>query len=146
MTLYHFTAAHMLKPILEEGITRGHTPFIATNGEIMLVPGTQWLTTNKDFKQSWCDRQLSSLPYDRDAFRLRIEIPPSQKHNLVTWPQLRARWWETHAADRVPEFDDPLFHDAQNWRVFLGNIHPLWIKDFFENRNGYRACPPKKAT
>lgn len=146
MSFYHFTAAHMLRPILEEGITRGHTPFVATNGQIFLVPGTQWLTTDKSFKQSWCIPELSNLPYDRNAFRLTVEIPAAHRQHLVTWQQLRARLWETHAADRLPGFDDPRYTDAENWRVFLGNIHPLWIKQFNENREGYRACVPKRVT
>lgn len=141
MMLYHFTAAHFLKSILENGLTSGHTPY-RREGEgriaVGLISGTQWLTTRKDFNQPWCLPAYSNLSYDRNAFRLRVEIPTSHKHLLMTWPAFYLGCMQPKGLLKLQDFDNPIFCDPNNWRVYLGDIHPLWVKDFYENPQPYR--------
>lgn len=138
MPYYHFTAAHMLKPILEKGLTRGATPAIV-DGLQILITGTQWLTTSKDFRQDWCLPEYSNLPYDRNAFRLTIEIPNAQRSHVFTWDDFYRMHMLPKGFKKIPGFDDRQHCNPDLWRIFVGNIHPLWVKNFQENPGGYRA-------
>lgn len=149
MPFYHFTPAHTLKPILESGLIRGATPVVipADGGKTLnLLYGTQWLTTNKSFKQDWCLPALSSLAYDRNAFRLTIEIPNAQRSHLFTWDDFYKLHMEPKGYEKIDGFDDTNFCDPSAWRIFVGIVHPLWIKAFHENREEYRICGSEKIT
>lgn len=143
MRLYHFTAAHLLKPILEEGLTQGVTP--AQRGiDTVCITGTQWLTTRLNFEQDWYNPRRCKLPYDRTAFRLTIEIPLAHRFHLFTWEKFYLNHMLPHGLTRIP-----LAHDSEScnpdwWRVFVGNIHPLWIKNFHPNPEAFPRCETKK--
>lgn len=143
MPLYHFTAAHMLRPILEQGLTIGATP-ARLGGRMVLVTGTQWLTTDKSFEQDWCAPAYSSLPYDRNAYRLTIEIPNAQRSHTFTWDEFYNVHMKPNGLAKIPHFDDRKHCNPDAWRVFVGHIHPLWIKTFDENKGGYRSCSAEK--
>lgn len=142
MTLYHFTAAHMLKPILERGLVLGGTPVVVPGEHgkrLALIQGTQWLTTNGDFKQDWCDPLYSNLPYDSNAFRLRIEIPNGKRSHLFTWEEFYRLHVAPHGYEKVEGFDDREHCNPDVWRIYVGVIYPLWIKNFLQNRDGFRS-------
>lgn len=140
MPFYHFTAAHLLRPILETGLTRGITPAQTDDFRDVIITGTQWLTTHQAFKQDWCHPAYSNLPYDRNAFRLTIEIPNRQRAHTFTWEEFYRTHMQPKGLKKIPGFDNREFCNPDLWRVFVGDIHPLWIKHFTENREGYRTC------
>ncbi|OPX91906.1 MAG: hypothetical protein A4E53_00626 [Pelotomaculum sp. PtaB.Bin104] len=117
MKFYHFTSPYHLKPIMVHGITRGVIP----TGTLLnphFVHGYQWLTINPEFTQSW--NEGSSLPYNRCAFRLTIEIPRQQRNKIIEWLKV---------CDKISTMADDLngYGDPQNWRLYHGEIPPNWI-------------------
>ena len=121
MKLYHFTPAHLFPLVMRDGISRGMTP-VKVNRLIGFVPNTQWLTSNPEFTQSWSEG--STLPYDRTAFRLTIELENDK--NLLTWTKFK-RQIRGHV---LPHFD--AFGDPENWYVYVGQIDPIFITDHAE--------------
>jgi len=124
--LYHFTAAHMIKGCLQDGLTMGCIP-VSIDPPVML-PGYQWLTSNKAFQQSWCDPRYSSLPYLRNAFRITVNIPKSEKKpggRLIKWLDfLKA------AKDEKLLFAGKILNscgDPQNWYLFRGTVKKEWF-------------------
>lgn len=137
MPFYHFTAAHLLKKILEEGLTLGTTPALwADRGAKYLefITGTQWLTINKTFEQDWHPpKSMRTLPYARADYRLTIEIPNAQRSHIFTWDDFYNLHMKRAGYLKLPMYDSPMFCVPGDWRIFVGNIHPLWIKDYVEN-------------
>jgi hypothetical protein len=145
MPLYHFTAAHCLRQILEQGLTHGHTPVIINRPGVprrmAFISGTQWMTTDKSFIQDWhAPIGVHHLPYDRNAFRLTLEIPNAQRSHTFTWDDFYKTHMKPRGFEKLARFDDKRFCNPDLWRIFVGNVHPLWIKNFLENPGGYRSC------
>jgi hypothetical protein len=113
--LYHFTAEHLVPGIISKGLTLGSIPI--SIDPPCLMPGYQWLTVSKKWNQSWCEH--SNLPYRRNAVRLTIKIPNHKKNNLFRWLKICDQF---DSSEILNAFGDP-----QNWRVYRGNIDPLWI-------------------
>jgi len=89
MTLYHFTAAHMLPKIKREGLTLGRIPW-RKRGKTILIPGYQWLTSNPEFDQS---RRLT-------AFRRQRNLRSSESGNYV-WSSFSKRSY-SRTESRLP--------------------------------------------
>lgn len=117
LELYHFTSPVHLPGILKEGITKGVIPLSGLPFPKFLT-GYQWLTTNPNFKQSW--NEGSTLPYDRNAYRLTIKIPNFHILKIKRWTQVCHKL--TPLADDLNGFGDP-----ENWRVFKGVVRLQWI-------------------
>ena len=84
MRLFHFCADHHLDAILREGLTRGMVAWMGPTGPLV-HRGIQWLTDDESQeRQEWCNPKFSSLPYDRAANRLTIEISEDDKQ-LRRW-------------------------------------------------------------
>lgn len=119
ITLYHFCAEHMVKPILENGLTLGKCPIMYPVG-MELIPKCQWLTSESDpDKQSWAT--TNAINYSRTAFRLTIAIPQIQKKKLHLARDFIAHY-PLCARGLVTEWDG-----SENWYIFKGIIPPEWI-------------------
>lgn len=119
IVLYHFCAAHMLKGIMEEGLTLGTFPLLEDE-RYRLIPNIQWLTAEPNAKkQSWATNSL--VTYSRTAYRLTIQIPGSYHKKVIK------------ASDYVKSMppEARLLVEAWNgsdqWFVFTGRIPPEWI-------------------
>lgn len=137
MRLYHFTAAKFLKPILEEGLKLGSTPLVirceGAEPKLAVTSGTQWLTINKSFEQDWNPPpELRNTPYDRTEFRLTIDVPYAQRDRVYTWQAYFNCYMRPCGYDKLNNFDNPMFCTPTDWRIFLGTVHPLWIKDYHQ--------------
>ena len=130
MNLYHFTSRHHIKPILTEGLTLGMIPLLID--PIKLIPGFQWLTKNKSFKQEWCDPKYSSLSYKRNDYRITIKIPKSHRKYLIHWMYYFNKKLKGTGAEALNTFGDP-----ENWYVYKGVIKPTWFKKVIKNKNNY---------
>ena len=125
MRLYHFCPEWMLEDILRQGLTLGSLVAQGPNAEIMLVPGYQWLTKNREWNQSWCE--FSSRPYKRNEIRLAIKIPFMRCKQAIPWLRFCAKnpnpsWRNLNA-----------YGDPDNWYVYHGNIPPNWIEKVYYN-------------
>jgi len=120
LKLYHFTAAHLLPRVKREGLTLGRIPW-RKGGKTVLVPGYQWLTSNPEFDQSWCNVRYSSLPYDRLAYRITVMIPRDHLPCLLPWLDVCQK---NEMKDVLNDFGDP-----ENWYVFKGRIKPGWFRE-----------------
>lgn len=120
MILYHFCAEHLLKSILNEGLTLGHIPIINKNS-VELLPNYQWLTSNKiKTNQSWNTSYL--IKYDRGAYRLTIEIPQNREKKLLNANQIK---------EIIPKSSHEIidkWEGSKDWYVYHGNILASWIK------------------
>ena len=124
MKLYHFTAGWMLESILKEGLTKGCVP-------ISIQPprfnyGFQWLTSNDNFNQSWCE--YLTLPYNRNDYRIVVKIPDSKKRFLINWIEQGRKYSNNEMFNTLSEFGDP-----ENWYIYQGKIKPQWIKNVLKN-------------
>jgi hypothetical protein len=117
MKLYHFTSSEHVGGCLKEGITKGFLPLFI-EGNISLLPNAQWLTSNSEFTQTWAEN--STLPYDRTAFRLKINIPKTSLKQLYKWSDI------CDGLPLLPDFNT--YGDYENWWIFKGRIKPSWIK------------------
>lgn len=119
ITIYHFCAAHSVRGILTEGLTKGMTP-VQKDGEMRFMQRTQWLTADKDpARQSWNTHSL--VPYSRAAYRLTVSIPYSHRKKLIK---------ATEFIKALPEENIGLVGDwagSENWYVYIGVIPPKWI-------------------
>lgn len=125
MKLYHFTAAHLIDRIKKDGLTLGCIPLSIDPPNIS--KGYQWLTANKLFDQEWC--KYSTLPYNRNDYRITIKIPKSHRDKLIPWIPL----WEElkkHVL-LIKHLND--FGDPENWYVFNGNIPTEWFRQIIGN-------------
>lgn len=124
MKLYHFTAKFLLDSILKEGLTKGGMPIITDLG-IRFARPLQWLTSNEEFEQIWCDRKVL-LQYDRNEVRLTIRIPKhDKKNNLVKWDEFIERHKEF---EQTAKYLNDSTGDYKNWYLFAGSIKPKWIE------------------
>lgn len=124
MKLYHFTAEWMIEGCLREGLTKGQ--MVISDRPPIFKPNMQWLTSNKDFDQSWC--RYSMLPYNRNDYRLTIKLPKSE--NLVKWSESGKDLTTLEMYKILSEFGDP-----ENWYVYKGIIKPQWIRKVTKNPN-----------
>jgi len=134
MNLYHFCAPQFLEGIQKYGLVLGSTP-VVVGDKIGFMQGTQWLTIDGSFDQSWNGRV--SIKYDRCAYRLDIHIPEDKMERLWTWSRLKGELQVQCGADCIVEgFDDPAFCRAEDWRIYLGIIQPSWIGEVVPRPGG----------
>ncbi len=118
--LYHFCSSRHFKKIKKQGLIRGVLP-TGWLEDVRFIKDVQWLTTNKNFNQSWSSSS-SKLPYDRTEVRLTIQIPWGRRDTLHNW------------LIYCKKFPSPIqkdlncLGDPENWRIFHGRIKPGWIK------------------
>ena len=118
MTIYHFCAAKHVKQIIRQGFTVGAIPEPTHTGFI-IHSGWTWLTHDPDPKnQSWATR--NAIKHSRTAWRLTIEIPDDELHNLYGRVGICAIY---PACDMLFRG----FPGSENWRVFHGTIPKKWI-------------------
>lgn len=125
MRYYHFTAKHLIHQIAREGLTLGKFPLVSEAGISFTTP-CQWLTTSDGFDtQSWNTSQL--IKYDRNDYRLTVEIPYKAQKNVVKATDYikRIPVEYRHIATNWPGSDD--------WYLYIGKINPEWIKEYKEN-------------
>ncbi len=118
---FHFCADLFLcrvGGIKDVGITLGKIPFMK-NGKFYFLDGYQWLTKNSTFNQSW--NESSTLPYDRTANRLVVEVKRQKKHQVYKWMD----FCERHKNDLSDDMN--AFGDPENWYIFNGIIPVSWI-------------------
>lgn len=116
MKLYHFTSKHHIRSALKDGLTLGCIPLSLDPPE--LIKGYQWLTRNSSFDQSWCGH--SSLPYNRNDYRIQLAIPKKYQKNLHKWLPCGKIW---------SSFENLGAHgDPENWYLYNGFIIPKWFK------------------
>ena len=121
-SLYHFCSDQHLPGILKRGLTLGRVCWLE-KGIIHSRSGYQWLTSNPErAAQEWCQQKFSSLPYDRCANRLTIEIPADEQLALARW------------VDEGPLMVPPdqlrvlnMFGDPREYFLFLGDLPARWI-------------------
>lgn len=116
MILYHFTSKYHVDGCLEHGIKFGMIPE-KMGSLVAVIHGYQWLTTNPDFIQSWCEG--GSLGYDRTEYRLTVKIPKKKQKNLLIWLD---NCHDYKLAGVLNSFGDP-----ENWRLYHGEIPKHWI-------------------
>lgn len=124
MKLYHFTAEWMLGGCMREGLTKGQ--MVISDRPPVFKPNMQWLTSNKNFEQSWC--KYSSLPYKRNDYRLTIKIP--NRDNLFNFLIQGHELTSPEMYETLTQFGDP-----ENWYVYKGIIKSQWIKKVTKNPN-----------
>lgn len=124
-TVYHFCPKWMLESILQHGLTRGSILCTAPGGKVGLHHGYQWLTTNPNWDQTWCEQ--SSPPYKRNECRLTISIPDGDEA-LQSWLYRYCIAHPDPAQHILNSYGDP-----QNWMVYAGSIDPEWIVKIEEN-------------
>ncbi len=121
MDLYHFTSPKHLDGCLQQGIRFGRIP-MRQLGQTRLIAGYQWLTRYDGFNQSW--NQYSTLPYDRTAFRLTVDI--RRPYNLIEWADF-CRIYKNELEQDLNRYGDP-----ENWYLYHGSIPPDWITAVLE--------------
>ena len=123
MRLYHFTAAHLLKRIKKEGLTMGAIPL--SLNPVRIKSGYRWLTTNREFEQSW--NTMTMLKYDRAAYRITIDIPEDDR---------RLMKWTLAGPVIAPEVYDTLsrYGDPDAWYLYEGNIPTRWFGEIVRRR------------
>lgn len=126
MKLYHFTASHLIEKIKVEGLTLGAIPL--SIGPAKVEYGYQWLTANPEFQQAWCDPAFSSFPYNRNDYRIKLNIPKTSMINLIPWILV---WKELKEyIPLVKHLND--FGDPENWFVYHGKIPVKWFIEIRE--------------
>lgn len=125
--LYHFTAAHLLDGIKNEGLTLGFVPLQLSPPKFRR--GLQWLTINSEWDQSW-NGGSGLLNYSRTAYRLTVSLPNHRTDKLHRWLDygkimVPARMFETLNA----------YGDPQNWFLHFGPIPPRYIAEITPNPN-----------
>ena len=123
VTLYHFTSPKHVIGCRLTGLKYGMLP--VNDQPVKMLKGYQWLTENCDKAQSW--NEGSSLPYDRTAFRLTVEIPKHGRSQLIKWVPWGRKL--TRIADVLEEYGDP-----ENWWLYRGRIPPTWITEAVDMR------------
>lgn len=108
----------MLESIKAAGISKG-VLIISTNPP-RFKAGHQWLTSNPDFNQSW--NEYSTLPYDRTANRIEINLPDRQRRYLYHWIKEGERLAGTEMFKTLSCYGDP-----ENWFVYHGIVKPQWF-------------------
>lgn len=127
MILHHLTAAHCVRGIQKNGLTRGALPWsIDRDGNVYLRRGFQWLTANPSFHQQWCF--LGALPFPKNAARITVAIPAQHLPRLIRWLDLVKR----HNPDSAEELNRT-GGDVENWYLYAGRIPPAWIIETARN-------------
>lgn len=122
MTLYHFCADHLLARILREGITKGRIAWFE-GARVVTRYGFQWLTEERAREaQEWNLPEYSTLPYDRCANRLTVEIPEKGRANLSRWTDAGPLIVPREQYEILNAFGDP----SKHW-LYRGDIPPAWI-------------------
>ena len=119
MKLYHFTARHLLEGCKAKGLILGCVPWIGASGKLELINGYQWLTTNPEYQQEWCNPEFSNLEYRRNAVRITVEIP-------LCFAK-RVKQWLAFCKGNTLAKDLNAFGDPQNWRLFKGAVSASWF-------------------
>ena len=135
MRLFHFTSPEHIRGCEIRGIVNGMIP-------MCLEPfspkfGYQWLTSNKDFDQSW-DRD-KSLPYDRTAHRIEVHIPKKHLHKLLKF--------DTDGKKMIPkEMYEALsgYGDPESWYMYHGIILKKWLGKISDKPGGPVITPEMK--
>ncbi len=127
MKLYHFTSRHHIRGCIAHGLLKGHIPI--SIDPVKLIPGFQWLTKNKSFDQSWCDPDCSTLPYQRNEYRITIKIPRAHRKNLIRWLDYFEQKLKGTKASVLNDFGDP-----ENWYLFKGTVDSKWFGKVHKNR------------
>lgn len=65
---------------------------------------------------------MTAVKYDRAAVRIELEIPESEKENLVKWTEGGRFLTEPQTYEGLTRFGDP-----DNWYVFRGIIPASWF-------------------
>jgi hypothetical protein len=118
--LYHFTSDRHIDFCKRDGLTQGTlVRKIYKNGKVRYTRGTQWLTKNPDYAQSWSI--YSTLPYDKCANRITIQIPQQFRSNLVSWNEF-AKIMPSKTVKILNSYGDP-----HNWFIYKGHIPPEWF-------------------
>jgi len=122
MKFYHFTPAHLLESVLNNGLTMGKLPILDEAGNpVSFISPCQWLTDDGDWDtQSWATRKL--VPYNRTAFRLLIVISKSSRKLL---------WRAYECLPHLPSPTQRLITDwegSEHWFLFFGRIRSGWIR------------------
>lgn len=127
--IFHFTAAHLINPIKEHGLSLGMMPWIPMKKGIKFVRGFQWLTMNPNWKQSWCERtEFTRLPYDRNAYRITIVLPESLKTRVVLWTQfISASGMGNNPKQAELARDLNACGDPEHWLLYTGILHPRYF-------------------
>lgn len=119
MTLYHFCAAHMVRSIMQEGLTMGKFPVLSDKGWSFIEP-CQWLSAEPDArKQSWATSYL--INYDRTAYRLTVNIPRSYLKKLKKATDF-VKTLSEESRGLVEGWDG-----SEKWYIFKGKIPSAWI-------------------
>lgn len=126
MKLYHFTSDRHIASCRMEGLTKGITPILVKGRLIDYRKGTQWLTTNPVHDQTW--NQGSTLPYCRTDNKITVEIPKEYECNVVPW-DIYSKSLPQETVQLLNLFGDP-----ENWRIYIGKVHPEWF--ILVERNG----------
>ena len=122
--LYHFAPAHMVKGVMEYGLTRGAMPLFGDDGVINgFMLECQWLTKDGDPQNQHWATQIN-LDYDRTAYRLTVKIPESRRRNLLFGKAILD-------IEGLPSKTRECFEATpghENWAVYFGCIPARWIK------------------
>lgn len=121
MRLYHYTGSEHVVDIQRQGISEGGLNLRGT-----IVNGYQWLTDDPGWSQAWATMRL--VHCDRTEYRFAVSIPKSARMRLF-------RWFDFVEVARIPA---PMVEDlmregggpeaAQHWYIFVGRIHPSWLR------------------
>ena len=125
MKLYHFTSGYHIEGCKKEGLTLGVIPVSIDPPKF--IPGFQWLTKNGKFDQEWC--KYSTLPYQRNEYRITIKIPKSARKNLIPWLFYYEK--KKHLMPMAAALN--LYGDPENWYLFKGIVKPEWFKKVARN-------------
>ncbi len=122
MKLYHFTSKYHIGDCKFFGLTLGCIP-LSIDHPPVVINGYQWLTKNKQFKQSWCE--YSTLPYNRNDYIITIVIPKAHRKNLLKWIPYGKQFKSYDALNS--------YGDLENWYVFKGTISTKWFRKINQN-------------
>lgn len=120
MRLYHFTSPRHVRGCLQEGLRKG--VILQSDNPPRFKSGWQWLTKNGGFIQEWAE--VDSLPYDRTAYRLTIELPKIAHHKAKKWIDVCHRLTSPEMCRVLNGRGRP-----GDWYVFKGLVRPRWIVD-----------------
>lgn len=123
MILYHWTAARFIRSIKAEGLTKGRTPYVDSNGKIAFMDGHIWLTDDGEYEhQTWAIPL--TISYSRRVWRIEIRMPKHSECNIMTMDDVCRELGER----MLPGFNDRPDLSA-HWFVHQGPIPRTWIKN-----------------
>lgn len=125
MKLLHYTNLACVEAIQREGLTLGHLPLPHGATGWLLLPGHQWLTDDRDWRQGWATN-ITRACGDSTAARVWVRIPASAQRQLWRWNRYARsvlRWEE----ETLKAFNAAGGSDGSRWWVFRGSIPPGWL-------------------